>query len=524
MNETLAVHAVEAFIQSGGRDFCVCPGSRNAPLVTLISSNSLLNAYYFYEERSASFFALGLSQRVQRPVAIVTTSGTAAGELLPAMMEAYYTGIPIVAITADRPKSYRRTNAPQTCEQVGLFGHYAVWSADLEGAERLNLSTWDRTGPAHVNICFNEPLKCDFSTHLLKTENIGIPASISSPSFNSSMSLLDRFLKTSKAPLVIVGTLLRQERDCVRRFLRQLNAPVCLEATSGLREDLSLMHLRILQTSGLWRVATESGYPIDGVLRIGGVPTVRLWRDLEDMEGKVQVCSVSSRPFSGLSWGQISHADLSVVFDDYQTPIHVRKNFSDWKLRDNEYYRKLQNLYHCLPDSEPALIHALSKQIEENATVYLGNSMPIRNWDLAAAYKDKGLNVWATRGLSGIDGQVSTFFGLCQKETSNWALLGDLTVLYDMSGFWITRALAGKSFSLVIINNAGGQIFSRMYSEPEFTNAHSLRFKSLAEFWGLDFERWEGIPERTFHLGKRIVELIPNNESTAKFWNCLKEL
>src|SRR5438309_11317499 len=127
----------------GVADFCVCSGSRNAPRIAVID-----RAYSFVDERSAAFFAVGRARRDDRPVAVITTSGTAAAELLPAAIEAYYSGTPIVLITADRPARYRGTGAPQAIEQEALFGVYASRDA----------ASWTRVGPLHINIEFDEPL------------------------------------------------------------------------------------------------------------------------------------------------------------------------------------------------------------------------------------------------------------------------------------------------------------------------------------------------------------------------------
>jgi 2-succinyl-5-enolpyruvyl-6-hydroxy-3-cyclohexene-1-carboxylate synthase len=145
----------------GVRDFCVCGGSRNAPLIAVLGVGRLalgeegsppdaerLTPYAFVDERSAAFFALGRAKLTERPVAVITTSGTAAAELLPAAVEAHYSGVPLILITADRPARYRGTGAPQAIEQEGLFGVYASRDPDR----------WTRIGPLHINIEFDEPL------------------------------------------------------------------------------------------------------------------------------------------------------------------------------------------------------------------------------------------------------------------------------------------------------------------------------------------------------------------------------
>ncbi|HVS31057.1 MAG TPA: thiamine pyrophosphate-binding protein [Thermoanaerobaculia bacterium] len=132
---------------AGVRDFCVCAGSRNSPLLAVLGS-AREGLYSFIDERSAAFFALGRAKRDRQPVAVVTTSGTAVAELLPAAVEAFYSAVPLLLVTADRPARFRGTGAPQCIDQLGIFGLYA----------ETDLSSWSRTKPLHVNIEFDEPL------------------------------------------------------------------------------------------------------------------------------------------------------------------------------------------------------------------------------------------------------------------------------------------------------------------------------------------------------------------------------
>ena len=144
MSNIAAARAViERVRKLGVVDFCVCGGSRNAPLIAALGTG-----YTFVDERAAAFFALGRAKRDSRPVAVMTTSGTAAAELLPATIEAYYSGVPLILITADRPARFRGTAAPQSIEQVGLFGVYAATDVDA----------WNRRTPLHINVEFDEPL------------------------------------------------------------------------------------------------------------------------------------------------------------------------------------------------------------------------------------------------------------------------------------------------------------------------------------------------------------------------------
>jgi 2-succinyl-5-enolpyruvyl-6-hydroxy-3-cyclohexene-1-carboxylate synthase len=145
-NLEIAQDVVARLRAHGTRDFCVCAGSRNSPLLAALSGIHEVHLYSFVDERAAAFFALGRAKRDGLPVAVVTTSGTAAAELLPAAIEAHYSGLPLALVTADRPARFRGTGAPQAIEQLGIFGVYA--ETDLEG--------WTRTRPLHVNVEFEE--------------------------------------------------------------------------------------------------------------------------------------------------------------------------------------------------------------------------------------------------------------------------------------------------------------------------------------------------------------------------------
>lgn len=158
MNKNLATSVLDQLYQLDVRDIVICPAGRNAPLVAALDNTSRFRCYYWYEERSAAFFALGKAKVQQRPAAVITTSGTAVGNLLPAAMEAYYSGIPLLMVTADRPRRFRGSGAPQTAEQVNIFGRYALEELDLEAGETCDLSNWNKTGAAHLNVCFEEPL------------------------------------------------------------------------------------------------------------------------------------------------------------------------------------------------------------------------------------------------------------------------------------------------------------------------------------------------------------------------------
>lgn len=518
MNSYIASHILSKLFSLGVRECVLCPAGRNAPFVALLAESKICKIYYWYEERSAAFFALGRAQQTKIPVAVITTSGTAAGELLPAIMEAYYTGTPLIAVTADRPRRFRGTGAPQTAEQKGLFGVYTPIALDLAEGEPLDLQEWDQRGPVHINVCFEEPL-------LDK-----VPACIEvkereeklSKDFSSETKQLDAFITHAKNLFVIVSGLPQESQEAVASFLQQLNAPVYFEAHSGLREHLQLQRLSIKCTEGLLARAQSCNYPIKSILRIGGVPTLRLWRDLEELQDTIHVFSVNQVPFSGLSRSSIFTVEPDRFFTHYQP----QKRFpfpEEFFQVDQWIATQTCALFEEFPCAEPSLVHALSKELNHGAHIYLGNSSPIREWDLAASYENKKFHVTASRGVNGIDGQISTFLGRCVKDRSNWAIVGDLTALYDLPAFWILNQLEVEDIVVLIINNGGGKFFSRIFPHPEFQNNHSLCFEGVARLWSIEYEKWQKIGS-VHKSGRRLIELEPNLIETEQFWNKYQEI
>lgn len=507
MNHTLAIAVIEKLLHLGVREFIVCPGGRNAPFTNLLSKSGL-EQVLCYEERSAAFYALGRARASNRPVAVITTSGTASGELLPAMMEAYYTATPLIAVTADRPRRYRGSGAPQSAEQESLFGVYARTTLDLAAGDTIDCSMWDQRSPLHLNVCFEEPARDE------QSYAFSIPQfTIELKSLPGDKKKLDHFLKNVTAPLVIVSTLKPKDREAVVAFLQALNAPVYLEGISGIRRDPRLAHLEIYEPNLKLH---------DGILRIGGVPTHRVWRDLEDLQERVEMLSINDAPFSGLSWAGIVHTDIAPYLESYGRPA------SDWKIAP-EYYeaqRDYQQAISDLMDEEPlaeaSLVRSISQALPKPAQLYLGQSLPIRQWDLSADYEPALVDVTASRGVNGIDGQISTFFGQARPDCFNCALIGDLTALYDFAGPWVLKDRPDLNFAIVVINNGGGKLFKRLFTNPDIQNLHTHSFEPFARFWNLPYAKWHEVPDNANFSG--MIELIPDLAASDRFWKKLDAL
>lgn len=468
-----AEEILETLAAADVHDLVLCPGSRNSPLILTAEVAEGFQLFTHFEERAAAFFAVGRIMGEERPVAVITTSGTATAELLPATIEAYYNSLPLILVTADRPENYQGSGAPQSIEQATLFGIYAERS----------MKNWNKKSPFHMNICFDEPLvdqaivkrkymvrsqeeSCSRFSERLPEETLALP---DESTLLQQSQIVQDFLENSKQLLVVVSRLPKQERGAVLEFLTELKAPVYAEATSGLREAQNLKPLLIDPNQAEW----------DAILRIGGIPTHRLWRDLN--KNNIPVCGIDHRPFSGLGRRGIflNHAP-SIVLKKIKAP---RTSIPNKSLHKNDATKPADlNIY-----------SRLSQSIPPNSNIYLGNSLPIRDWDQHATRENRRFEVTASRGANGIDGQISTFLGWAKEGEENWGIFGDLTALYDLASPWIVSQLPPEMIvRIVIINNGGGKIFSRMYDKPILENRHSFEFEHFAKLWKLDYCLWEG--------------------------------
>lgn len=513
-NMQLAAKVLQGLVSSGIREFCLCAGARNSPFVHILeeSQDQDIKVYSFFEERSAAFFALGRMAKTQRPMAVITTSGTAVAELLPAAIEATYSSLPLVMVSADRPKSYRGSGAPQSIEQVGIFSYYIEASLDID-AENSHFSmkglTWKK--PVHINVCFDEPLldgpvvKLDIQTNC---EWVKFPEQPEPTAAHD----ITHFLKIYN-PLVILGTLPPKAQAPMVEFLKKIQCPIYAEGISGLRGHPDLKHLEIRSGENYLNSLLDKGI-CNAILRIGGVPTVRLWRDLEDKRKHVPVLSVGYNHYSGLS-REVNHFTHLASLKMIQSPEHF-KDLGPVLKEDYQIAHKKQELLQKYPRSEQGLVWALSKKLKTQS-VYLGNSLPIRHWDVAADFDSYPARVVGNRGANGIDGQVSTFLGWADAATENWCIVGDLTAMYDLASLWITPQLENKKMRLVVINNRGGRIFQRMFKKDIFLNRHEIEFSHWAKMFHWGYRAWENIPEHADLGQHEVIELIPDPEQTDSF-------
>lgn len=522
-NAILAAETLGHLTGLGVEEFVICAGARNAPLVTTLlhSANEKgCEVWSHFDERTAAFFAMGLARRSARPVAVMTTSGTAVAELLPAVIESFYSGVPLVLVTADRPAHFRGSGAPQAIGQVGLFGQYTPTALDVSAVEELGeLAGWDEKTPLHLNVCFKEPV-ADDRANGWENRELSFP---SLPPDSSADEALTAFCQNTERSLVLLGSLDDSWRADVEGFLKLTGLPFFAEGASGLRESPDIAKTRIASEA---QVATLNP---GALVRIGGVPSCRFWRDLENLPD-VNVLSVSRQPFTGLA----RESDLLVLESFPKVEIETQPCWAG-HLQSHDSTLLGDSKLNCMltmhPGSEPTAVRKISEAIPSEALVFLGNSMPIREWSLAATFEIPHPHCFASRGANGIDGQIATFLGLAEGRDESWGIFGDLTALYDLNSPALIRAGTGEKKRIVILNNGGGRIFSRLPSMADLPllekrqteNHHDRTFRSWAEMWDLDYVAWNpGDPFPEVDGEVVVIEVFLNNDATEAFWEARK--
>ncbi len=481
-----SLKTLEVLSELGVRDYCVAAGVRNAPLVLALEKDPRAQLFSFFDERSASFFALGRSLASGNPCVVVTTSGTAVAETLAAVIEAFYQRAPLIVLSADRPAHFRGSGAPQSIEQSRLLHeHCESWTDLVEFTPETLMSFheaarhWNRQGPWHINMCLPDPLR---------SENLPPTSQKNQQGFRQWSKKNDpKMSQTLENPLVICGPMTPRETDKAKKFLREKDLVFFAECLSGLRGEQSLNSQLVRALPAL------QDHP---VLRLGSVPTTSLWRDLEVKSN--QVISVSEKPWTGLGrTSELLSWDQAFAGNFFQS-AETKKKFQLEKALHN--------------DDETAQMAILFEKWEEHFAElcwYLGNSLPVRSLD-RVAFPSK-TSLWlGNRGANGIDGQLSTFLGWASKFPQKicTAVVGDLTALYDLQSLWISPQLKNQNLKIVVVNNMGGQIFSRFESK-NLVNPHELSFAGWASMFGWGYWRGRAEELKCAELPTRcVVELL----------------
>ena len=449
----LARDVVRQLVAAGVSEVVISPGSRNAPLSFAVADTGHFRVHTRVDERSAGFVALGLTRSHAR-AAVVCTSGTAVANLHPAVLEAAHAGVPIVVVTADRPARLRGTDANQTTDQVGLFGAL-VPTVDLAVPTPLAL---DVEGPVHLNVQLDDPL--------LPTDTWEPPE----PDGTRSSSPRDTepvALGSGPRTVVVAGDDAGQP---ARQLAERAGWPLLAEPSSGSRTgDHALRCYRLLLDGDL-------GRQVERVV-VFGRPT--LSRPVTRLLSRPDV-EVVSVPARGV-WAErpfpvaLTAAAVTAEPDD---PAWLEA----WRTADRSVARQLDALLAAEADLTPyEVAGAVHRALAPGMQLVVGASSPIRDLDLMARPTPVGSRrkTIANRGLSGIDGTVSTAIGaaLGRDQGATLALMGDVTFLHDSNGLVLGPREARPDLTIVVVNDDGGSIFAMLeQGDPAYAERFDLLF------------------------------------------------
>lgn len=495
-NYYFSYQLIDQLIKQGVRDFFLAPGSRSTPLVLAVANHFEARSHTHFDERGLAFYALGCAKASKKPVALIVTSGTAVGNLLPAVMEAKHDFVPLILLTADRPPELRDCGANQSCNQVNIFGSYVNWQIDLPCANELSsiksLSTtiaqavYYAQGPVHLNCMFREPLSSEHKS-LEALPSIHYTRASLIP----SCSIIEQYASLLKEHTngIIIATA-TSPVDPVVALAEKLNWPIFPDILSPLR---ALNHPLIISYFDL--ILKMNPCSFEAVVQIGErfVSKVLL-QTLEKSPPKfyLQVLEGPHRfdPAHIINHRIQSDSSSFCQMLCLKLDSKTTSQLNFWQTRQLQTSKKLSDYFLKQTTlSEPAIAHLLK---QKNSALFLGNSMPIRD---ANCYLPIASGpVFANRGLSGIDGNIATACGIAigtQKHTL--ALLGDLSFLHDVNSLALV-AKCPYPCTLIVINNQGGGIFSflpldqpKTIKETFFATAHEISFSSAAKLFSLAY-------------------------------------
>ena len=507
---TLARSIVRQIVEAGITDVVISPGSRNAPLTMAFyeaSKKNLIHLHTRIDERTAAFFALGITKATKKPVPVVCTSGTAVANYHPAVLEASHSNSPLLVITADRPAELRRTGANQTTEQAGIFGKAVRYFADISGAAYpmiLPLNSL-RSGPVHLNVQFAEPLVADGDSDWLTNLKVNPPAD-----FNRKAP--GTFYTKSTRGVLIVG----HDRAGfavaeVEKFAADLQWPLIAEDPLSFKE--SIQHASIFLTS---QTITDELAPDTAVI-IGRTTLSRPINRLITTARKSividpRILTVDSERKADQKFTSLPVVEAPPIDADY---------LERWQKFAGRAAKKLQGLDLW---SEALVARGIAAGIQSGTSIFIASSRPIRDIEGFASPRD-GVETFANRGLAGIDGNISTALGIASQRKQTIAVLGDLSFLHDITGLINDEDI---NLKIIVIDNNGGGIFSTLSHrgvdgfESIFGTPHNLDLSKVAESLGVQASIVTKQSDLVAELSKPIVGTsvvivsVPDRESNAE--------
>jgi len=570
INHLWGMLIIEELSRLGADYFCVASGSRSSPLVIALAQNKRLKSFVHFDERALSFHAMGYSAAAKKPAVLICTSGTAAANFFPAVIEASKKKLPLMVITADRPPELRQTGAVQTIDQVGLFGKYVQRAVDMPCPDtKINpqfvLTTIDQAwyqavrnhGVVHINCMFRQPLSLVQTSEDLKTyikplnrwlqsqkpytdyvmgfESVAIPP----------RKMIAERLKAIKNGLIVVGKIeSADEANLVLQLAEKLGWPVFADVSSGLR--LGQSHLNLIHYFDHLLLSDKilNKLSFDGVLHLGGRITSQRYYDFIHKQSPSEYIMVLNHALRNDPNHQVSLRIEASVTNFIQTVIGLikpRKSSTALKVlsKANKIADKAIESFLVKDErlSEPRVARLVSQLIPEAQGLFLSNSMPIRDMGNYADFKANVATVGGNRGASGIDGLIASAAGYARGLRAPVTLMiGDLAALHDLNSLSMLRDLP-MPLIIVLLNNGGGGIFSflpiaefKEGFEKFWGTPHPYTLAAAASMFEVNYSQ----PMDAKHFKKAyaqalkaqtstIIEVITNREENLKVHQRLQD-
>ncbi|HEX2699562.1 MAG TPA: 2-succinyl-5-enolpyruvyl-6-hydroxy-3-cyclohexene-1-carboxylic-acid synthase [Acidimicrobiales bacterium] len=494
LQDAFAATLVDEWARNGVTEAVVAPGSRSTPLAVALAADGRLRLHVVLDERSAAFFALGLGLASGRPALVLTTSGTAAAELHPAVVEAHQARVPLIACTADRPPDLHHVGAPQTVEQDHLFAGAVRWAHAPGVADDAGAGSWRSLaaravaeatanpagpGPVHLNLAFREPLTGEpdrtvagrrggAAWHVRTAGSVPAPAEVTAA------------LAGAGARGLIVAGAGAGDPDAVHRLAEAVGWPVLADPRSGCRLGRPTT---VAAADALLRVPTfADGHRPDLVLRLGAPWASRVvgeWlAGLDVPQYLVDPNNAWLDP--GRSATTVVAADPTAVVEAVAGagPAPGPEDWTrEWMAAEAAAQGALDATLAGSGLTEPGIARSVVDALPAGATLFVSSSMPIRDVEWYGRPRS-ALRVLANRGANGIDGVVSTALGTAVAGGGHTvAVVGDLAFLHDSNGLLIPPGTGtGVDATIVVVDNDGGGIFSFL---PQATSLSEARFERL---------------------------------------------
>ena len=563
MNEYIAA-LVDEFYQLGVRHAVFSPGSRSTTMAMLFKEHEGFETYMNIDERSASFMALGIAKAHKEPTVLVCTSGSAVAHYLPAVLEAQYSGVPLIVLSADRPHTLLHVGAPQTVDQHKIFGTAVNYFEELAVPQESHYYTYPRQvarkaymkamdtkkGPVHINVPLFEPLVpelsrnhfeagrssfkvvkpnyssvfgCDTRNNLTHINN-AIDVAHNNDSTKEINDLLERYERI----LILAGPQIDiDEANTIRFFGEALQAPILADPLSNVRGcDTSKVVISTYDALLAWQSLWHELKP-DCVIQFGQIVVSKRVQQMVASWDNVEYIEVNPTMDSMNPTGKTTmHMQASI---DVFTNLYGVKNDSPaylgkWQHLETAGKQKLGTAIEEPSCFEGRTIRELQQHISDNAQVLIANSMSIRDFDYFWFSGESKAVLYGNRGVNGIDGTISTALGLAVNGRPTYLVTGDLSLFHDLNGLAVAKT-HNLNLTIILHNNDGGGIFEYLpqkgtkHFDYLFSTSQGLDYSGAAKLYGCGYTKISSPNELSFVLAKigqesgvHIIEIPTNRE------------